>query len=387
MIHLLIVIIYLSFVSLGLPDAVLGAAWPSMYEGLGVPVSYMGYLAMLMCFCTVISALVSERLISKLGTGLTTAISVGMTAVALFGFSVSTKFWMLLLWGVPYGLGAGSVDAALNNYVALHYKSRQMSWLHCFWGVGCSIGPYVISYFLTSGTWNDGYRAVSLMQVVLTATIIISLPLWKKKAAMTVGATVSEEKHEPIGIKNALKIKGVKQVLAAFCFYCAAEGVAGLWAVSYMVFAKGMDATQAASLGSLFFLGITAGRFLSGFVADRISDKNMVRLGSGIVLLGVLLMFLPIGNTAAFVGLLLIGLGCAPIYPCIVHATPDHFGRENSQAIIGIQMAAAYFGSTFTPPIFGAVSKLTGMWIYPLAVGLMVVGLIWFSERLNKICG
>lgn len=387
MIHLLIAIIYISFISLGLPDGLLGSAWPSMYEGLGVPVSYAGVLAMLISFCTIISALVSERLISKLGTGLTTAISVGMTAVALFGFSVSTNFWMLLFWGIPYGLGAGSVDAALNNYVALHYKSRQMSWLHCFWGVGCSVGPYIMSHFLANGAWNGGYLAVALIQVVLTAIILISLPLWKKKAEMTVGATPGEEKHEPIGIFNALKIKGVKQVLLAFCFYCAAEGVAGLWAVSYIVFAKGMDAAQAASLGSLFYLGITAGRFLAGFITEKVGDKNMIRLGSGIVVLGVLLMCLPLGNMGAFIGLLLIGLGCAPIYPCIVHATPYHFGRQNSQAIIGIQMASAYVGSTFAPPIFGFVSKFTGMWIFPFALGLMVVGLIWFSERLNKICG
>lgn len=387
MIHLLIAIIYISFISLGLPDGLLGSAWPSMYEGLGVPVSYAGVLAMLISFCTIISALVSERLISKLGTGLTTAVSVGMTAVALFGFSVSSRFWMLCLWGIPYGLGAGSVDAALNNYVALHYKSRQMSWLHCFWGVGCSVGPYIMSHFLANGAWNGGYRAVALIQVVLTAIILISLPLWKKKAAMTVGATPDEEKHEPIGIINALKIKGVKQVLAAFCFYCAAEGVAGLWAVSYIVFAKGMDAAQAAKLGSLFYLGITLGRFLAGFVTEKVNDKNMIRLGSGIVVLGVLLMCLPLGNMGAFIGLLLIGLGCAPIYPCIVHATPSHFGRQNSQAIIGIQMASAYVGSTFAPPIFGFVSKLTGMWIFPIVLGIFVVGWIWYSERLNKICG
>ncbi len=384
MIHLLIAMIYISFISLGLPDGILGSAWPSMYEGLEVPVSFAGIVTMIISGGTILSALLSERIVSRLGTGLVTAVSVGMTAVALFGFSVSSEFWQLCLWGVPYGLGAGSVDAALNNFVALHYKSRHMSWLHCFWGVGCSVGPYIMSAFLTGGRhWHEGYRTISLIQVVLTAALFISLPLWKKKAAQTFRG--EEQKAEPLGLKRTISIRGVKEIAVAFLCYCAIEQTTGLWAVSYVVFEKGIPADIAAGWGAIFYLGITVGRFLNGFLTEKYSDNTLIRTGCIIIGCGVLVMLLPLGNIGAVAGLSLIGLGCAPIYPCFIHATPSRFGAANSQAVIGVQMASAYVGSTFTPPVFGLIAEHISLALLPYFLLVLLILMLLLSERVNLL--
>ncbi len=384
MYHLLLTVIYISFISLGLPDGLLGSAWPSMYEGLNVPVSYAGIISMIISGGTIISALLSDKIVTKLGTGIVTAVSVAMTCVALFGFSVSTQFWQLCLWGVPYGLGAGSVDAALNNYVALHYKSRHMSWLHCFWGVGCCAGPYIMRAFLTGGkSWGGGYFTVSVIQAVLTAALFISLPLWKKIAAKSPSAQGQGNGH--VGIRKALSIKGVKEVMGAFLCYCAAESTTGLWAVSYIVFYKGISAEDAAGWGAIFFLGITVGRFLNGFLTEKFSDRQLVRAGIVIILLGITVMLIPLGNISAAAGLMLIGLGCAPIYPCFIHATPHNFGAEASQAVIGLQMACAYVGSTLMPPLFGLLADSIGIWLFPFYLILFTVGMLVLSERLNRL--
>ncbi len=384
MIHLLLAIIYISFISLGLPDGILGAAWPSMYEGLSVPVSYAGVITMIIAGGTILSALLSERLICRLGTGLVTALSVAMTAAALFGFSVSTEFWQLCLWGVPYGLGAGSVDAALNNFVALHYKSRHMSWLHCFWGVGCSAGPYLMSLFLTNGRhWSSGYSAISLIQVVLTAVLFVSLPLWKKKAAQTFAG--EEPHHERLGLKRTFAIRGVKEVAVTFFCYCSIESTAGLWAVSFVVFEKGIAADVAAGWGMIFYLGITVGRFLNGFLTEKLSDSALVRAGSIIIGCGVLIMLLPLGNIGAVAGLALIGLGCAPIYPCLIHATPVRFGAASSQAVIGVQMASAYVGTTFMPALFGIIADNISIGLLPFYLLILLAVMLVLSERLNRI--
>ncbi len=384
MIHLLIAIIYISFISLGLPDGILGSAWPSMYEGLGVPVSCMGVVTMIISGGTILSALFSERLVSKLGTGLVTAISVGMTACALFGFSISTQFWQLCLWGIPYGLGAGSVDAALNNFVALHYKSRHMSWLHCFWGVGCSVGPYAMSWFLTNGRqWNEGYFAISVVQIFLTAILFISLPLWRKKASETFAESEQPNQHK--GIVKTLSIRGVNEVAIAFLCYCALEQTAGLWAVSYVVFEKGVPADIAAGWGALFYMGITAGRFLNGFLTEKFSDSTLVRAGSIMIGGGIAVMLLPLGNIGAVIGLCLIGLGCAPVYPCLIHSTPVNFGKENSQAVIGIQMATAYVGSTFMPPLFGWIVENISLGLLPYFLLAVLAVMLFLCERLNRM--
>ena len=385
MVNLLLGIIYLSFVSLGLPDALLGAAWPVMSGELAVPLSYAGGIALIIAIGTVVSSLLSDRMTKWLGTGKVTAISVGMTAVALFGFSASRSYWMLCLWAIPYGLGAGSVDASLNNYVAVHYASRQMSWLHCMWGLGASIGPYIMGAALTGGMgWNSGYRAIGLLQTALTVVLVFSLPLWKPRRDEPQG---DGSRSAPLTLKQIVAIPGAKEVMLAFFCYCALEQTCILWGSSYLVIHGGLAEETAASLASLFMLGITAGRFLSGFLTYRLRDEAMVRLGEGILLLGVLVMLLPLGKYAAMAGLLLMGLGCAPVYPCLIHATPAHFGEENSQAIIGVQMASAYVGICCMPPLFGLLANRLGAGLLPWHVGALLLAMTAMSERLNRKCG
>ena len=382
MISLMLAIIYISFISLGLPDALLGAAWPIMHLELGVPLSYAGGISILIAAGTVVSSLMSDRLTKWLGPGKVTAISVGMTAVALFGFSVSTQFWQLCLWAIPYGLGAGSVDASLNNYVALHYASRHMSWLHCMWGLGASVGPYVMGAALSGGMgWDSGYRYISVFQIILTAVIFLSLPMWKPRPD---AVDENGKTKAPLTMKQILAIPGAKEVLLAFFCYCAAEQTAILWSATYLVEHVGMHEEIAASFASMFLIGLTIGRGISGFVTYKLNDTNMIRLGEAIMILGVVIMVLPLGQYTALVGLMLFGLGCAPIYPCVIHSTPDHFGAENSQAIIGVQMAAAYVGICLMPPLFGLIANYITVSLMPLYLALITVLMIVMCERLNR---
>ena len=384
MIHLLLAVIYLSFISLGLPDSLLGAAWPSMYPGFGVPVSYSGVIFCIISVGTVISSLQSDRLTRRLGAGWVTAISVGMTAAALFGFSVSNSFWALCLWAIPYGLGAGSVDAALNNYVALHFASRHMSWLHCMWGIGASVGPYIMGAALaTSAGWHMGYRIIGLIQIVLTAIILLSLPLWKTASAKE-EAEQADTPAQALTLKQIFRIPGVKAVLITFFCYCSLEQTTSLWASSYLVLAKGIAPETAAGFASLFFIGITAGRALCGFLTLKWNDTQMVRLGVGLIALGVAAMLLPLGETVTLAGLTLIGLGCAPIYPSIIHSTPAHFGADRSQAIIGVQMASAYIGNCLMPPLFGMIANHTTISIFPYYLLVILVVMGYMHEVLEK---
>ena len=377
MFQLLLIIIYLSFISLGLPDSLLGAAWPTMYPQLAVPVSYAGIISLIIAAGTVVSSLQSDRLTRRFGTGRVTAFSVATTAVALFGFSVSSRFWQLCLWAIPYGLGAGSVDASLNNYVALHYKSKHMSWLHCMWGVGASAGPYIMGFVMThGGSWNGGYRSIALVQIVLTAILFCSLPLWKGRPQVTDDAG-NQVEAKPLSLRQVLNIPGVKQVLVCFFCYCALEQTTGLWASSYLTLHKGVSPETAAGFASMFFLGITAGRALSGFLTMRLSDVQMVRLGQGLIGGGIVIMLLPLGAAASLAGFVIIGLGCAPVYPCIIHSTPAHFGADKSQAIIGIQMACAYVGTCLMPPLFGLIANHISVallpWYLIAILALMIV--------------
>ena len=385
MISLLLAIIYISFISLGLPDALLGAAWPIMHGELGVPISYAGIVTFTISMGTVVSSLMSDRMTKWLGPGKVTAISVGMTAVALFGFSTSTEYWHLILWGIPYGLGAGSVDASLNNYVALHYASRHMSWLHCMWGLGASVGPYVMGAALAGGMgWHTGYRLIGIFQIILTAVIFLSLPMWKPRPD---AVDENGKSAAPLTFRQIFAIPGAKEVLLAFFCYCAAEQTAILWSATYLVRHVGMAEEIAASFASMFLIGLTIGRALSGFVTYKLNDTNMIRLGGGIMVFGVILMVLPLGQFAAMAGLMLFGLGCAPIYPCIIHSTPDHFGAENSQAIIGVQMAAAYVGICLMPPLFGLIANHITVSLLPLYLALITVLMIVMCERLNRLSG
>lgn len=384
MYSLLLMIIYIAFISLGLPDSLLGSAWPVMFRQFDVPLSYAGIVSMIIAGGTIVSSLLSDRLTRRLGAGLVTAVSVMMTAVALFGFSISGSFIAICIWAIPYGLGAGAVDAALNNYVALHYASRHMSWLHCFWGVGAAISPYIMGYCLTNGFgWTAGYRSVSVIQIVLTALLFLSLPLWRRKPAE------SDNEERPavaLSLLQALRIKGVKIVLITFFCYCAVESTAGLWASSYLVRYRGINAETAARFASLFYLGITFGRFLCGFIADKVGDKRLIRYGIITIIIGAFMIGLPGGiNILALAGLVVIGLGCAPVYPSVIHSTPYNFGKENSQAIIGIQMASAYAGTTFIPPLFGAIARYMGIGIYPFYLLFFAVLMLIMSERLTKV--
>ena len=380
MIHLLLAIIYISFISLGLPDALLGSAWPIMYQEFNVPVSYAGMISMIISFGTIIASLQSDRLTRKFGTGMVTAFSVAMTALALFGFSTSSSFLSLCLWAIPYGLGAGGVDASLNNYVALHYASRHMSWLHCMWGVGTSIGPYIMSYALTHTVWTDGYRTVSYIQIVIAAVLIFTLPLWKVNKSKE----EAEADKAILGIKGTLRIKGVLPMLFAFMAYCAAEATAMHWTSSYMEGAKGATKDEAAALGALFFIGMTVGRFFAGFVSDRLGDRRMIYLGVAIALCGIVGTAIPI-KLVSTAGFIVLGLGCAPIYPCIIHSIPDKFGAENSQAIIGMHMAGAYVGATFMPPLFGLLANYISIKLMPMYLLLFMLMMILLLTRADRI--
>ena len=384
MIHLLLVIIYLSFISLGLPDALLGAAWPIMSQEFSVPVSYAGGISLIIAMGTVVSSLQSDRLTKWLGAGKVTAFSVLMTAVAIFGFSISREYWQLCLWAIPYGLGAGSVDASLNNYVALHYASRHMSWLHCMWGLGASIGPYIMGLALTKGmSWNAGYGIIGLLQVMLSAILFFSLPLWKKSAA---GTGEAEAAAKPLTLRQVIRIPGAKEVMVAFFCYCGLEQTCILWGSSYFVLHNGLDEETAASLAALFMLGLTFGRLLNGFLTYKINDTNLIRLGQALIGLGVLIMLLPLGKDGAMAGLTLMGIGCAPIYPCIIHSTPEHFGEENSQALVGVQMASAYVGVCCMPPLFGILANGIGVSLLPWYTGLILLLMVCMCERLNRKC-
>ncbi len=386
MYHLLLAVIYLSFISLGLPDSVLGSAWPTIYPEFGVPVSYAGIIFMIISGGTIISSLQSDRLTKKFGTGKVTLFSVLMTAVALFGFSISNSFWMLMLWAIPYGLGAGSVDASINNYAAVHYESRHMSWLHCMWGVGASMGPYIMGLALTGGqSWHIGYRYISIIQIALTFIILLSLPLWKGRTASVSTEETEVKPEKPLTLVEIFKIPGTKQIMLMFFCYCALEQTAGLWASSYMVLKHGLDAETAAKYGSMFFIGITVGRAISGFITMKLNDHQMIRLGQVIVFIGVVLMFLPFGHKIALLGLIIVGLGCAPIYPCVIHSTPETFGEEKSQAIIGVQMACAYTGNITMAPLFGVLANYISAGLLPLYLLLILALMFVMHEKLLKV--
>ena len=380
--HLLLAVIYLSFISLGLPDSLLGSAWPAMYQEFSVPVSYAGVISMIIAAGTIVSSLQSERLTQRLGTGKVTALSVLTTAVALFGFSVSRSYLALCLWAIPYGLGAGSVDASLNNFVALHYSSRHMSWLHCMWGIGASLGPYIMGYAMTDTlSWNTGYRWIAILQLVLTAILFISLPLWKTQREQA-----AQEAHtRPLRLGEVLRIRGAKEIMAAFFCYCAIEQTAGLWASSYLVLHHGMSEEAAAGFAGMFYVGITVGRGLSGFVTMKLSDTQMIRLGQSVIALGLVALLLPLGSSAALAGLVLVGLGCAPIYPSIIHSTPEHFGADRSQAMIGVQMASAYVGTCLMPPVFGLIANHISVSLLPLYLIIILAAMTLMHERLLRL--
>lgn len=389
MISLLIVVIYFAFISLGLPDSLLGSAWPTMYLQFNVPVSFAGIVSMIIALGTIISSLFSDSLTKRFGAGKVTAVSTLLTALALLGFAFSNAFWMLCVFAIPYGLGAGSIDAALNNYVALHYKSKHMSWLHCMWGVGTIIGPSIMGAVLTGGkSWNLGYLIISIIQIALTAVLFISLPLWKKKSSQSefscqIEQQDSTEEKKALPLRKVIRIPGAILVMITFFCYYALESTVMLWASSYLVLNNGISEEMGALCASLFFIGITVGRFINGFISIKLDDTTLIRAGQGILALGVLVLFLPFGEIASIVGIVFIGLGCAPIYPCIIHSTPFRFGAQNSQALIGVQMASAYLGTCLMPPLFGLMANHISVKIFPIYLVVLLIVMVVMHELLT----
>ncbi len=378
---LLLILIYVAFVSLGLPDSLLGAGWPVMHSDLQVPISYMGIVSMIISGGTVVSSLLSDKLTRKIGTQIVTVASVFLTAVALLGFSFSSRFWMLIVFAIPYGLGAGAIDAALNHYIALHYTSKHMSWLHCFWGVGTIVSPFVMSWALAYSDWNAGYRLIGFIQLAIGLLLLVTLPVWK------VNRQKEEYRVKSKGIIGVLKMKGVRSILIGFFAYCAAEATTMHWASTYLVEVKGIAVDRAAQFASLFYIGLTLGRFLGGFIMNKLGDRKMILLGTSILSCGVIALLLPVGQAVSLAGFILIGIGCAPIYPCIIHSTPYNFGAENSGAIIGIQMASAYVGSTFMPPLLGFLGNTIGFAVLPVYISIFIVLMISMTELTFRITG
>ena len=378
---LLLAVIYLIFISLGLPDSLLGSGWPAMQTDFGVPSSYAGYVSMTISFMTIISALVSPRLIRRYHTKWIVVVSIFLTVLGLLGFSVSRYYWMLFLFALPYGLGAGSIDAAVNHYVANHYSSSVMNFLHCFYGVGAVISPAIMSLALKTARWTEGYRWTSFIQAGILLAVILSLPLWKQNDGKE-----EEEIRDSAGIKETLTVPGVVLTLVAFFSYCSGEATCFLWTPSYFAGTRpGLSDETVAAFGSLIFGGLMLGRLISGFISDRLSDRLLIRIGITVELLGIVLVFLPAENylvTAA--GFIVIGTGMGPVYPAIQHMAPANFGARHSAAVIGLQMASAYLGSTFMPMIFGHLQEAAGISIMPvylLVFALLNIGMLELAYR------
>lgn len=379
--RILLLVIYLAFISLGLPDSLLGAAWPAMFEDLNVPVDYAGFISMIVAAGTVVSSLLSGKVIHRFGVPTVTTFSVLMTALALMGFSLSGDFMYLCLLAIPLGLGAGSVDAALNNYVALHYQARHMNWLHSFWGVGAAIGPMIMAGHLARGdSWSSGYGTVAWIQLGLVSLLVLSFPLWVKQR-QTEDIAANHE-HRPQGT-GLLALPGLKQALVVFFCYCTIEATFGLWGASYLVFERGYEVGQAARLTSLYFVGITIGRVLAGFLTARLTNRQLVYSGQGVIGVGLGLLFLPY-SFAVVPGFLLVGLGCAPIFPSLLHETPVNFGERNSQTIMGFQMASAYVGITLMPFVFGKITVFTGYYFLLGFLGIFLFLIYWMTWWMNQ---
>ena len=379
---LLLVIIYIAFISLGLPDALLGAAWPVIQPEMQVPYGSAGIVQMIISGGTILSSLFSSRLIRGVGTGRITAVSVVMTAVALLGFSFAPSFWWLLVAAVPLGLGAGSVDSALNSYIAIHYESRHMSWLHSFWGIGALTGPLVLSVLLAHGfSWRRGYLSLGIFQALLVTVLVAALPLWDGVSVRLKSRPDGEEGKDQ---SSPLNVKAVILAVLIFIFYCGLEGTVGLWGGSFLFKERGLSAASAARWVSLYYASITLGRFLTGFFTYRVSNPALIRTGGLIVLVGVVMLLSPLPIAFSLVGFILIGLGCSPVYPCMLHETPANFGKEHAQTVMGFQMASSYVGSTFLPPLFGFVAAPASMTLFPLFLTVYILILLAGTEGLRK---
>jgi fucose permease len=376
----LLLIIYLAFISLGLPDSMLGAAWPLMQNELSLPLSGAGLVSLIVTSGTIISSLLTGKLIKKLGTGLLTLLSVFITASALLAYSFTQNYLWLCLFALPLGLGAGAVDAALNDFVARHYSSRHMSWLHAFWGIGATSGPLLMAWMIgLTSHWQNGYRLVSFVQFFLVALLALTLPLWKRSEPIQQNDSQELQSQTPL-----FQIPGILANLIAFFAYCALELSAGLWFASYLVQIRKVAPQTASAWAASYYFGIMLGRVINGFLTARFSSKTLIRAGQATILMGIILLFLP-GKLVSLIALLLVGLGCAPIYPSMLHETPARFGQENSSRLMGIQMASAYLGLTLMPPLLGLLATHTSLAIFPFALLFLLILMFITSERVNQI--
>ncbi|PGT83076.1 MULTISPECIES: MFS transporter [Bacillaceae] len=386
----LLVIIYLAFISLGLPDSLLGVAWPVMKSDYGAPLETAGFLFMAIAGGTIISSLASGKILKRFGTGQVTFVSVLMTAGALLGFNFAPSVLWLFLFAIPLGLGAGAIDAGLNDYVATHYKAHHMSWLHCFWGVGATFGPIIMAQFISGqNTWRNGYFTIAAIQFTLAVILFFTLPLWNRvvKNNNTISNEEMVDSDELIRDDEVkpLQIKGVKLALASFLFYCGVEATVGLWGSSYLVNVREIPVAVAAQWVSFYYAGITIGRFLTGFITFKFSNLSLIRTGQLLALTGAIFLFLPLPSVFSLVGFIMIGLGLAPIFPCMLHETPSRFGKKHSQTIMGYQMAVAYTGSTFLPPLLGFMASYTTIGIFPICIILIIAAMLLSSEKLNVL--
>ncbi|MEY8353202.1 MFS transporter [Lachnospiraceae bacterium 54-53] len=377
-------LIYLAFISLGLPDSLLGSTWPIINADFGVPVGNAGFVSIVISGGTIVSSLLSHRLIRRFGTGRIMVVSVAMTAAALLGFSFSPSFSMLLACAVPLGLGAGAVDSGLNEFVAEHYEARHMNWLHCFWGVGAMLGPVLMSALVGRGnTWRSGYLSISAIQFSLVVLLLFSLPLWKKYESPSAGhGEEDQDSREAYGLFSPLRVKGAPYTMLSFFLYISVEATVILWGASYLVNRKGFLPERAAGWISLFFLGITAGRMISGFISMKVNNEALIRIGILLVIGGLVLMLLPLPPVFTIIALMVVGLGLAPVYPSMLHQTPVYFGKENAQATMGFQMAFAYTGTILMPPLFGQLFARVSFSLMPYVLLLCTGALLFFTMRL-----
>lgn len=378
MYSLLIAVIYLIFISLGLPDSLLGSGWPAMHAAFSVPSSYAGYVSMAISFMTIISALLSPIMIKRFHTKWIVIVSIFLTVMGLIGFSISTSYAMLFVFAVPYGMGAGAIDASVNHYVANNYSGSVMNFLHCFYGVGAVISPNIMAVALSKASWNEGYRWTAYIQIFILLICIISLPLWKKNESDS-----NKQEEEVARIREALKRPGVVLTLIAFFAYCSGEATCFLWTSSYFAGVKeGLTDHLIASFGSLIFGGLMLGRLISGFVSNRLGDRMLIRIGIFVEVVGILLVMIPVASfIPAAIGFVIIGTGMGPVYPAIQHMAQTNFGERYSAAVIGLQMASAYIGSTFMPMIFGNIQEKIGIGIMPFYLLIFAVLNIWMLER------
>ena len=382
---LLLIVIYIAFIGLGVPDSLIGSAWPAIHTELGIPVEMVSILTFLISGCTVLSSMFSTRILNKLGTAKVTAFSTAMTALSLLGFSLVPSFLFMIPLAIVLGLGAGAIDSGLNNYVALHCKASHMNFLHCFYGVGVSLSPYIMSQAFSNVGWRGGYRYAFYVQFAIALLLIFSVPLWKKNSSTQ---ETDEESGVTLSIAEMIKKSDVRQVWIIMLMTNAIEYACGVWGSTYLVEEKGFEIEHGALALTVYYVGMSIGRFASGLLANKIKTWKRIFIGCVILAPAIVIMLLPLGDIFAVVGLFLIGLGNGSIYPNMIHLTPHNFGKEVSQSIMGSQIAFAYIGVMLAPPMVSLISGLFGMKVYPVLLALlyivMVITIKCFVNRLKK---